>query len=589
MRLFGYEITFAKATRPLSGVDDSRGWTRIFDWRPGAWQQDAAMEVTDVFAQSTVYSCITLIASDIGKLRARLVEKRGRVWVETESPAYGPVLRKPNHYQTRQKFIESWIISKLSDGNTYGLKVRDNRKVVKAIYVLDPRRVQPLVAPDGAVYYRLGEDDLNKLPAGLEAVPASEIIHDRLECLFHPLVGVTPLYAATLPAQQALKIQTNSKSFFANRSMPGGILTAPGRINEETAKRIKEYWERNYTGENAGRVAVLGDALTYTPGAVNAVDSQLVEQLKLTALQICSAFHVPAFMVGAADAPPYGNIGAAIQQYYNQCLQKHIEAFEACMDDGLGIGEGVKIEGRELGVDLDLDALMRMDSKTMAEVEAIKIKGISSPNESREKFGLEPVDGGESPMAQQQNYSLAALQRRDEGEDPFGTAKPPAPPAPTAPPVTEGEERSVAIARIGVVAEDAKTAAVSAAAAVSQAIAKCEAVESAVADVSKAQKEQAEALARLATDSAAATEAVQRSFSEAVAMVAEQQAAAEQRAAEALAASMIKVGDMFQRSIDAVQAVRESKEAETTDAEFDAFVSKFALHIERAEPPILVQ
>jgi hypothetical protein len=30
------------------------------------------------------------------------------------------------------------------------------------------------------------------------------------------------------------------------------------------------------------------------------------------------------------------------------------------------------------------------------------------------------VSGGESPYLQQQNYSLAALNKRDTGEDPFG-------------------------------------------------------------------------------------------------------------------------------------------------------------------------
>jgi HK97 family phage portal protein len=424
MRLFGFDITRAKAA-PLSGVDDSRGWTQIFDWKPGAWQQHAAAEVTDVFAQATVFACITLIARDIAKLRLGLVEKKGRIWVPADSPAYSPVLRKPNHYQTRQKFIEQWVVSKLSDGNAYILKQRDNRGVVTALYVLDPKRCRPLVAPDGAVYYQLGEDDLNKLPVGIEAVPASEVIHDRMVCLFHPLVGVSPLYAATLPAQQALKIQNGSKQFFANRSQPGGILTAPTRISEENARRIKEHWEQNYTGDNAGRVAVLGDGMTFSAGAVNAVDSQLVDQLKITAPQICSVFHVPPFMVGAADAPPYGNIGPAVQQYYNQCLQSPIESIEVCLDEGLGIGEGVSVGGRVLGAELNLDDLLRMDGKTLADVEAIKIKGISSPDESREKFNLPPVVGGSAPYMQQQNFSLEALARRDALADPFATAKPP--------------------------------------------------------------------------------------------------------------------------------------------------------------------
>ena len=33
-------------------------------------------------------------------------------------------------------------------------------------------------------------------------VPGSEIIHDRFNCLFHPLVGLSPITACGLSAQQ---------------------------------------------------------------------------------------------------------------------------------------------------------------------------------------------------------------------------------------------------------------------------------------------------------------------------------------------------------------------------------------------------
>ena len=48
------------------------------------------------------------------------------------------MLRKPNRYQTRIKFVEQWMMSKLTAGNTYVLKQRDERSVVTALYVLDP-------------------------------------------------------------------------------------------------------------------------------------------------------------------------------------------------------------------------------------------------------------------------------------------------------------------------------------------------------------------------------------------------------------------------------------------------------------------
>lgn len=408
----------------LSGVDARGGWWPIvFESFKGAWQSNVEINHDAVMAQATVFSCITLIAADCGKLRLKLSEiNTDGIWIETSSPAFSPVLRKPNHYQTRQQFIEQWLISKLSAGNSYVLKQRDNRGVVTAMYVLDPHRVKPLVAPNGDVYYQIHEDDLSLVPEGIHAIPASEIIHDRMNCLFHPLVGLSPIFASGLAATQALKIQHNSAKFFENMSRPSGMLTAPAQISDVTANRLKAHWETNFSGENIGKIAVLGDGLKYEAMTITAADSQMVEQLKMSAEQVCSTFHVPAYMVGAAPAPAYNNIEALSQQYYSQCLQSLIEAIEIGLDEGLGLPY---VTGKTLGTEFELDDLLRMDSAT--QIDALNKAvggGWMKPNEARRKRNLMPVEGGNTPYLQQQNYSLAALAKRDALEDPFGTSKP---------------------------------------------------------------------------------------------------------------------------------------------------------------------
>jgi len=380
---------------------------------------------------------MTLIAGDIGKLRLMLVEQDEHgIWTEVERTAFSPVLRKPNRFQTRQKFIEQWVLSKLARGNAYVLKQRDQRGVVVALYVLDPNRAVPLVAPDGAVYYQLMGDDLAQIPGGLPAVPASEIIHDVMWTLFHPLCGVPPLYASGLAASQGIKIQNHSALFFENMARPSGILTAPGQISDEVARRLKEHWETNYTGNSAGIVAVLGDALKYESMTQNAVDSELVEQLKFTATMVCSTFHVPPHMVGAGPVPTNNNVEALEVQYYSKALQGLIESIEALLDEGLGLTE--KKDGRRLGTYFDLDDLLKMDKATLLTTLKTGVDGsIMSPNEARSRVNLAPVVGGDSPMSQQQNFSLAALHERDR-DQPF--AKPaPAAPAP-APAVDDPED-----------------------------------------------------------------------------------------------------------------------------------------------------
>jgi HK97 family phage portal protein len=238
--------------------------------------------------------------------------------------------------------------------------------------------------------------------------------------LFHPLVGVPPLYAASLATTQGLAMQRNSARFFQNNAQPGGILTAPGHIKEETAIRIRTSWAEKYTGDNAGKIAVLGDGLKYEPLAVNATDSAMVEQLKWSDEKICSVYKVPPYKVHVGPPPTYQQSETLDRKYYSDCLQRHIEAIESLLDEGLGYGAN-------LGAEFDLEDLMRMDWSLRMKTASEGVGGvIMTPNEARRKFDLPPVQGGDTPYIQQQNYSLAALDERDK-TNPLAVAPAPEP------------------------------------------------------------------------------------------------------------------------------------------------------------------
>jgi len=443
-------VTRSKATGTLSSADGGRGWWPLIrEPSTGAWQRSEDVRVDTALSNPVLFRCISLIASDIAKLRCRLMALNEEgVWVETESPAFSPVLRRPNRYQNRIQFFASWMQSKLAFGNTYVLKGRDARGVVTALHVLDPGRVTPLVAPDGQVYYRLRRDDLSGVAQDLDAIPASEIIHDRWNTLFHPLVGLSPIYACGLAALQAQEIQNSSVKFFRNGSKPGGVLTAPAAIDDATAQRLKAHWETNYGGDNTGKVAVLGDGLKYEGMAVNAKDSQLIDQLKWDSETVCGTLGVPSYMAGVGPAPLNNNVQSLNEHYYSQCLQIHFESIEACLDDGLGIGYGTNTGGVTYGTEFDLDDLLRMDTATQVKTlgEAVT-GGLMKPDEGRRKLGLGKVKGGDAVYLQQQNFSLEALAKRDARDDPFGTASA-ADPAPAPAPAANDDTAAQALAAL---------------------------------------------------------------------------------------------------------------------------------------------
>jgi HK97 family phage portal protein len=410
----------SKALAPV----DNRGawWPIIQESYAGAWQNNVTVALEDSLQYWAVFRCVSIIASDIAKMRVKLVE-RSDVWRETTSAAFSPVLRKPNKFQNRVQFFQNWMESKLTRGNTYVLKQRDNRGVVVALYILDPNRVTPLVSDSGDVFYELRRDNVVNVQADTILVPASEIIHDRWNTLYHPLVGLSPIYACGLNAFAALKATTASAKLFENGARPGGVLTAPGAIKDETAARLKTYFENNYTGANAGKIAVLGDGLTYTQMTMSAVDAQLIEQLRWNDSTIAGTFGVPAYMINAGTAPAYNNVEALNQQYYSQCLQIHIEAIELCLDEGLALPG-------TYGTEFDLDDLLRMDTATKIRTAVEGLKGVLTPNEARGQFELPPVPGGDVVYLQQQNYSLAALDQRDSAPSPTAPSQPTSTPSP---------------------------------------------------------------------------------------------------------------------------------------------------------------
>lgn len=394
-----------KGQKALSPVDENRGWYQILESFPAAWQSNVKVDHNNVLSNPFVFRCQSMIARDIAKLRVLLMKKNGNIWQEQPSPKFSPVLRKPNGYQTRNQFWECYFLSKLSRGNTFVLKQRDNRGVVVKMHVLDPMRVTPLVSDSGGVYYQLASDNLSGIDTGL-TLPASEIIHDRWNCLFHPLVGLSPIWANGIAATQSQKISESSTRFFTNQARPGGILSAPGEISDETAARLKSAFESGYTGENAGKIAVVGDDLSFKPMMVVAADSQLVEQLKWTSETVATTYGIPLYKVGLGTIPTANNLQALNIEYYGQSLQGLIEDAESCLDDGLGL------DGETVKTSFDVDGLLRMDSATQMEV-LERAKSLMTLDERRARLNLGGITGGGTVYLQEQDHSIEAIAARD--------------------------------------------------------------------------------------------------------------------------------------------------------------------------------
>lgn len=406
---------FRRREKALQQPSDRGGWmSLISEPFAGAWQRNLEINPTTVLSFHAVFSCISLIASDISKMPLRLMRRDSNgIWKENNNGTPARIYRRPNAFQNRMQFFECWLNSKLCHGNTVVLKIRNTRGDITELRILDWNKVTPLVADDGSVFYQINPDNMTGVDASV-TVPTREVIHDRFNCLFHPLIGLSPIYAAGLAAMQGHHIQENSAHFFRNGSKPSGVIEVPGTITDENARKLKANWETGYTGENAGKTGLLSNGAKYNPISMSADDAKVVEQLQMSEKIVCSTFHVPAYKAGVGDLPSYDNIEALEQQYYSQCLQTLIESIELLLDEAFELED-------DAGTEFDVSALLRMDSERRIKTLGEGVKNtILTPNEARRSENLPPVTGGDELYLQQQNFSLGALARRDASDDPFG-------------------------------------------------------------------------------------------------------------------------------------------------------------------------
>ena len=399
-------------------------WPIVREPYTGAWQANDPITTDSALANPSVFGCVSRIASDIAKIAPPLLLEQDDdgFWTETTNSAYTPVLRQPNRYQSAQQFAEQWMISKLLHGNTYVLKDRDDRGVVKALYILDPLRVKLLTAPDGSVYYELQANELAGVinEAAPPVVAAREIIHDRWNCFYHPLVGVSPLYALAGAVNQAQAIQSSSTTFFAKGGRISGMLVAPTKLDPQSAQRIKE----QLAGFKSGEMIVAENGLKYEPISSTATDAQLIQQLGWTEETVAKCFGMPISILNSSKQPPYANAEASQLQYKSQCLEPHLVSMATTLGAGLELSLSLKLE-------FDDTLLIWMDTTVRTNAAKTAISAGMSVNEVRDTFfWLGPVPGGELPVLQQQYWPISTL--ADPGRE--------TPPPPAAPPDEPTEE-----------------------------------------------------------------------------------------------------------------------------------------------------
>ena len=363
-------------------------------------------------------ACIDAYAQTIASMDLQLTrETPDGGYAVVKVGAVPTLLAKPNSYQTRSDFILNLIWNLFEWGNGYAVLERAGSEVV-AMHLVQARHTAAYVDNQTKlIFYAVGGNPL--VPEGIRyMVPQRDMLHVRLHCPTHPLIGVSPITAAALAMAANVAITAQQAAFFSQMARPSGVLSTEATLTRQQIDMLRAAWGEQAQGLNAGGVPILSNGLSWQPLGISSQDSEIAAAFNMTVEDVARAFRVPLPLVGSPVGATYNNVEQLIALWMSTGLGFVLEHIESALDATLEIARGSAIE-------FDTDALQRTDFK--GRVEALT-KGISgglySPNEAREREGLPRVEFGDEPRLQAQVVPLSRVDAAPATSAPAAPAAP---------------------------------------------------------------------------------------------------------------------------------------------------------------------
>jgi HK97 family phage portal protein len=333
------------------------------------------------------------------------------------------ILRQPNDYQTISDFFLNLTRRLYERGEAFAVAIRNNRAEIIELHLMRYGIAQ--IAEDGSIFYSLTGNEIvqQRLDLTMPA-PARDVLHVRLHTPRHPLKGESPILSATLDLALSGAAMNQQVAFYLNQARPSFTLQTDAVMKREQAQELRQWWEEQTVGENAGRTPILTHGLKANPIQTTAVDAQLAEMLKMSDQNIALAMRVPLQILGLGGAP-FASTELLMQSWIASGLGFTLNHIEEAFGILFGL-RGVPDEYLEL----DTKALLR--SAYRERIEALArgvISGIYSPDEARDSEDLPRVPGGAGAMPRVQQQ-VVPLSYGADMQPPAATPQPPPAPSP---------------------------------------------------------------------------------------------------------------------------------------------------------------
>ena len=367
---------------------------------------------------SAYYSAIRNISEDIGKLPLRVFQfsRDGSKEHLIENPVNRMFSLQPNPEMSAMTFKEVLTAHALGWGNGYAEIVRNGRGDAVELFPIHPARVEVERDPntDEIIYFVYDNGNTNNIVprnrSDAKQIPARDMLHVK-GLGADGLIGYSVLQFQAESLGTAIATQQYGGSFFGNGTSLSGILTHPESLGEEARKNLRDSWQQAHSGsDNAYKVAVLEEGVTWKETSVPPVQAQFIETRKFQIEDIARWFRIPPNKIGDMSRMTFNNIEQVSIDYVTDTLTPWITRWEQEIDIKLLNADADNIVGKFM-----VQTLTRGDIKTRTEhYGKMMTMGVYSINEVREMEDLNPI--GEEGDKRFMQTSMTTIDKIGEDE-----------------------------------------------------------------------------------------------------------------------------------------------------------------------------
>ncbi len=391
----------------------------------GRSSSGAVVTESSALRYPAVWAAVNIISGAVGFLPLQVFKRQNGSRERVDKhPTFKLVHRQANKFMSSLVFKRTLTGHLLTWGNGYAEIQRNGRMDAVNLWPLTPDRVKP-VMQDGELFY-----EYRPQSGDTKIIPDADMIHVK-GLGFDGFVGYSPIRMFTEPLGVGISAQEYAARFFGNDATPPGALKLPRGLSDDAFKRVKETWQRNQTGPNRHKIAMLEEGMEFVSIGLPAKEAQLLESRQFSISDVARMYQIPLHMLSDLSRATFSNISHQGIEFVNMTLMTWLTEWEL----ELGRKLFTEAEQETMFFKFNVNALVRGDLPTRYKSYATgRNWGWLSVNDVRTLEDMNPIDDGDIYLSPSNMVPSDQLGQEDE----------PDPPPPDDTEDTEADERLVA-------------------------------------------------------------------------------------------------------------------------------------------------